>query len=140
MESNNKSFSRTTIAEKHVAWYLYNFVKSYLYLLSSGQCIDSDVEVVSLTGVAEPYARRPKSLSVSDDMGGRYVRVSDAILTGSLRFRGGLYQVSVSFEIRRSDEIDYFVHVLGEGENSGDAQVLLDHLLTKCVQTSPYQN
>jgi hypothetical protein len=140
MESNNKSFSRTTIAEKHVAWYLYNFVKSYLYLLSSGQCIDSEIEIVSLTGIAEPYARRPKSLSVSDDMGGRYVRVSDAIVSGSLRYRGGLYQICVFFEIRHSDEVDYFVHVLGEGEKSSDAQMLLENLLTKCVQTSPYQN
>lgn len=113
MRTNNKSFSRTTIAEKHVAWYLYNFVKSYLYLLSSGQCVDSDVDVVSLTGVSEPYSRRPKSLSVSDDMSGRYVRVSDAILIGSLRFRGGLYQVSVSFEISHRDEVDYFVYILG---------------------------
>ena len=140
MRMNNKSFSRSTIAEKHIAWYLYNFVKSYLYLLSSGQYIDSDVDVVSLTGVAEPYSRRPKSISVSDDLDGRYVRVADAILAGSLKYRGGMYQVSVFFESRHSDEVEYYVHVLGDGENSGDAQVLLDHLLTKCVQTSPYQN
>jgi AAA+ superfamily predicted ATPase len=32
------------------------------------------------------------------------------------------------------------VHILGEGENSADAQVLLDRLMTNCVRTSPYQN
>ncbi len=140
MEMNVKPFSRATVAEKHTPWYLYNFVKSYLYLLSSGQCSDPDIQVVALTGIAEPYSRRPKSISVADDMEGRYVRVADAILTGSLRFRGGLYQVSVFFESRHNEEVEYYVHVLGEGENSGDAQVFLDHLLTNCVRTSPYQN
>jgi AAA+ superfamily predicted ATPase len=140
MEMNIRSSSRATVAEKHTPWYLHNFMKSYLYLLSSGQCLDPDVQVVSLTGIAEPYSRRPKSISVSDDLGGRYVRVADAILTGSLRFRGGLYQVSVFFESRQREEVDYYVHILGEGENSGDAQVLLDHLLIRCVRTSPYQN
>jgi len=140
MEMSVKPFSRATVAEKHTPWYLYNFVKSYLYLLSSGQCSDPDIQVVTLTGIAEPYSRRPKSISVSDDMEGKYVRVADAILTGSLRFRGGLYQVSVFFESRHNEEVEYYVHVLGEGETSGDAQVLLDHRLTKCVRTSPYQN
>ena len=140
MEMTAKPLCRTTVAEKHTPWYLYNFVKSYLYLLSTGQCLDPDVQVVSLTGIAEPYSRRPKSISVSDDMDGRYVRVADAILAGSLRFHGGLYQVSVFFESRHSEEVEYYVHVLGEGENSGDAQVLLDHLVTNCVRTSPYQN
>ena len=140
MEMNVKPSHRSTVAEKHTPWYLYNFVKSYLYLLSTGQLSDQDIEVVSLTGIAEPYSRRPKSVSVSDDMDGRYVRVADAILTGSLRFHGGLYQVSVFFESRHSEEVEYYVHVLGEGETAGDAQVLLDRLLVGSVRTSPYQN
>ncbi len=135
-----KIVSRGTVAEKHVPWYLYNFIKSYLYLLSVGKHVDSEIQVVSLSGVAEPYARRPKSISVSDDYEGKYVRVADALLTGSLRYSGGLYQVSVFFESRHNDEVEYYVHVLGEGENTGDASVLLDRLMTNCVRTSPYQN
>jgi AAA+ superfamily predicted ATPase len=73
-------------------------------------------------------------------MGGRYVRVADAILNGSLRFRDQLYQISVFFESRHSEEVEYYVHVLGEGENAGDAHVLLNHLLENCIRTSPYQN
>lgn len=129
-----------TVAEKHTPWYLYNFVKSYLYLLSTGQCQDTEIEIVSLTGVAEPYARRPKTISVSDDMGGRYVRVADAIITASLRFQGSLYQVSVFFESRHNESVEYYVHVLGEGGSSRGAQILLDRILTNCVRTSPYQN
>lgn len=140
MDMSIKSYKRATVAEIHTPWYLYNFVKSYLYLLSTGQCLESDIEVVSLIGIAEPFARRPKPISVSDDLGGRYVRVSDAILSGSLRFRGKLYQVSVFFESHHSEEVEYYVHVLGEGENAGDAQALLDLLVTNCVRKGPYQN
>lgn len=140
METHTKPFNRATVAEKHTPWYHYNFVKSYLYLLSSGQCSDPEIEVVSITGVAEPYARRPKPISVSDDLGGRYVRVEDAILSSSLRFKGGLYYVSVFFESRHNEGVDYYVHVLGESDNSGDARVLLDHILTNSVRTGPYQN
>ena len=140
MDMSIKSLNRATVAEIHTPWYLYNFVKSYLYLLSTGQCLDSNIEVVSLIGIAEPFSRRPKPISVSDDLGGRYVRVSDAILTGLLRFRGGLYQVSVFFESRHSEQVEYYVHVLGEGENAGDAQVLLDRLVANCVREGPYQN
>ena len=120
MELTKRPFNRATIAEERTPWYLYNFVKSYLYLLSSGQCpSDPDIEVVTLTGIAEPYARRPKTISVSDDMGGRYVRVADALLGGSLRFRSGLYHVSVFFESRHGEEVEYFVHVLGESDELG---------------------
>jgi cell division protease FtsH len=137
---NSKINNYSTVAEKHLPWYHYNFIKSYLYLLSSGQQTDPDIEIVSLTGISEPYSRRPKAISVSDDMSGRYVRIPDAILNGSLRYLGGLYQVSVFYESRHNEEVEYYAHVLGEGEHAGDAQALLEHLLTKCVQTSPYQN
>jgi cell division protease FtsH len=140
MEVSAKPGNRSTVAEKHMPWYLYNFAKSYLYLLSTGQLTDPAIELISLTGIAEPYSRRPKPISVSDDMQGNYVRVADAILTGSLRFQGGLYQVSAFFESRHSEEVEYYVHVLGEGEHAGEAQTLLEHLLAGCVQTSPYQN
>ncbi len=40
LEMNGKIISRATVAESQTPWYLYNFVKSYLYLLSNGQCTD----------------------------------------------------------------------------------------------------
>ncbi len=140
METRAKPHSQATVAEKNIPWYLYNFAKSYLYMVSTGQVFTSAIEIVSLNGIAEPYARRPKPISVSDELGGRYVRVADALLNGTLKFRGELYQVSVFFECRHNDEVDYYIHVLGEGANSGDAQVLLEYILTACARTSPYQN
>jgi len=140
MPANLLTFTRATVSEKNIPIFLYNFMKSYLYLLSRGQIVDPAVEIVSLAGVAEPFSRRPKPISVSDDLGGRYVRVADAILACSIMFRKGLYQVSVFFENRLSEEVEYYAHVLGEGENATESTALLDHLLANCVRTSPYQN
>ncbi|MGA9117452.1 MAG: ATP-binding protein [Bacteroidota bacterium] len=131
---------RPTSAERSIPRYLQEFLKSYLYRLHGGKISDPLLEVVALSGIQEPYTRRRKQLSLSDELEGRFLRILDPMVSALIRFQGALYHTDVFFESGRPDLVEYFVFAVGDGDETSRAGQLLDHLLKQAVQTSPYRN
>ena len=139
--STNGFSGRPTVAEKRVSAYLYEFLKSHLYRLSIGDHPKSEIEVLGLAGYSASTVRRPSPVSVSDDLGGKFLRVTDPILSATFRYRGGKYHASMFDLAEGSDQIGYYIHVSGDGDSSGNAQALIvkGHLIPQYRgQTIPH--
>lgn len=131
---------KPTTAEKEVPRYLYEFVKSYVYRLYLGELQDDDAQVVGAAAVTDMFTRRPQLITVTDELDGRFLRVADAMLISTMRFKGEEYHVTIFLEVSHGDTTQHIVYVLGLRGGSTDATRLLEYLLSQAMKHSPYRN
>jgi hypothetical protein len=132
--------SRSTSAEKNVLRFQFEVVKSYLYLLREKRIIADGLSVSSLYAMESPHNPRPKQITVSDGLGGKFYRLLDSIVVAQVVFEGREYHVSLFSQMERFGSVEFYIHLLGQEDDSHDAGKLLDVLMTESVACSPHRN
>ncbi len=129
-----------TSCERSTPLYLYRFAKSLLYSAYAGNLSIQELEVATMYGREELGGSSiPSSISLSDEFGESFFRVTNATTDAIVKFQGSLYVVTCYVE----KELETFtpsIRVLALGPNSRNATVLLDYLTAEAVRQSPYSN
>jgi hypothetical protein len=128
-----------TCTQKQISSYHYDFVKSYLYRLHSSGSRPHNLEILRLVSPADVYSYRSKDLSVSDDLEGKFLRVTDSKVCATISVAGVLYDVSLFWE-QQGTWIAFYIYVFGLGPQAKRANELLNLLLRESMLESPYRN
>jgi len=131
--------STPTCAQKQISSYHSDFVKSYLYRLYSTASTPHKLEILRLVAPADCFSYRSKSLSVSDDLEGKFLRVTDSKVSSTISLDGVLYDVSLFWEQQGNWVVSY-IYVFGLGPQAKRANELLNLLLRESMLESPYRN
>lgn len=131
--------STPTCAQKQISSYHYDFVKSYLYRLYSSTSRPHNLDILRLVSPADAYSYRSKNLSVSDDLEGKFLRVTDSKVSATISLSGVLYDVSLFWE-QQGNWIAFYIYVFGLGLQAKRANELLNLLLRESMLKSPYRN
>lgn len=129
-----------TCAEKRLPLFYYDFLKSYLYRLSRRDIASKDIAILRLVASSDPFSHRSKSIAVSDDLEGQFVRVIDMTIMGTITFGGEDYDVSCFCEAVMGEAVAYFCFVQGLNTKSSEPLTVLDTLLKEAIQHSPFRN
>lgn len=132
--------SALTCAERRLSLYHYDFLKSYLYRLSRRDIASKQIAVRRLVASSESFSHRSKSITVSDDLDGQFVRVTDMNIMATITVGGKDYDVSCFWEAVMGDAVAYFCFVQGLDTKSCEPQTVLDTILREAIQRSPFRN
>lgn len=138
---NEKSIGVLTSANRSVPFYLYEFIKTFLFAVYSNRLVVSDFSVVRMAGKADPTNPKPQQLSVVEEVGSPYLRVSSALVDASADFGGALYDICLHrVNQRGSGELFNYVDVLGMNPGATLSNELLDLLIKESIRISPYRS
>jgi cell division protease FtsH len=126
-------------ADEVIPYYLYEFIKSFLYAVYSKKLQLATFEVIRMTGRSDYITLKPQLLSVTDELGSEFLRVSDALVNATARFCGSLYEITLTRE-RDEDRIFNHIYVLGLEMGAREPDSLIGKLKRHSVETSPYRN
>jgi hypothetical protein len=90
-----------TSTQKEVSYYMFEFVKMYLYSEYTSSKNIVEFEVLRMTAIAENGTGKPKHVSVSDEKGSDYLRVSDSCVDATFDFK----QVCIPFSFVEKERI-----------------------------------
>ncbi len=129
-----------TSAHKEVSYYMFEFVKMFLYSEYTTSKNISELEVLRMTAIADNNTGTPQHVSVSDEKESDYLRVSNSHVDATVRFQLGLYSVFFCREKELHDHTLNFISILGIDANAKQSEELMQFLMVESMQTSPYRN
>jgi cell division protease FtsH len=126
-------------SQEQLPFYLYEFIKAFLYAVYSKRTEYKDFHVIRMTGKSDPTNLKPQLISVTDERGMEYFRVSDTFVDATVCFRGNIYDVSLTRE-HTHDKMQNIIYALGLEADSTEPDSLIEFLRKESVQKSPYRN
>ena len=132
--------SGLTCAERRLSLFHYDFLKSYLYRLFRRNISSDHIAVLRLVASSDSFSHRSKSITVSDDLDGQFVRVTDMSIMSTISFKGEEYDVSCFWDVVMGGMVEYDCFVQGLNTKSFEPQTVLDTILKEAIQHSPFRN
>jgi hypothetical protein len=124
-------------AEREVPYFLYEFVKTYLHAVYSRKLSSPPLDVIQMTAKADQTNWKPQLVSVTDEPGNKYFKVSAHFLEATVLYKKALYVVSMHRD--RTTIFTYnSVYILGLESDARQPQVLLELILKEAIHHSSY--
>lgn len=122
-----------------VPYYLYEFIKTYLYAVYTQMVTQPEFQVIAMTAKADLTNPRQQLVSVTDEEGSKYYKVSDACVEVNIRYNAHLYSVAV-FREREGLFTSNRVEVLGLDPGARQPEDLLKFMSKQAVNMSSFHD
>jgi cell division protease FtsH len=135
---NNKQ-NGDMIWEKNLTVYEYDFLKSYLYAVHTGNFNDENI-IVSRCIAHSALNHRPQAVSALDSGSETFKIIPDTVLEATVTWQKEMYEVNISKELIAGNEKLFRVYCLGLSHNARDPKELVEYCLQRALGNSYYKN
>jgi hypothetical protein len=123
------------IWEKNLRVYEYDFLKSYLYAVHTGNFNDENI-IVSRCIAHSALNHRPQAVSALDSGSETFKIIPDTVLEATVTWQKEMYEVNISKELIAGNEKLFRVYCLGLSHNARDPKELVEYCLQRALGNS----
>ncbi|MBS4028018.1 MAG: ATP-binding protein [Ignavibacteriales bacterium] len=129
-----------TASAKEVPLFLYEFIKSFLYAVYTKKKRFDEFSVITMLGMSDLKEMKPNHISLTDEFGSDYFRVSNSHVDATVCYNGTLYQLTLRRIEDYRDFLQNYIYILGLEQRSKSSSELHSFLSKESVSLSPFNN